>query len=135
MPSTEERLTALEAQAEGTSIAVWISSLGGSPGHVVDPGVARSTSCLGIELGEEHGRLVYSKGVVGALDEEQRALYCQQGVEAREATPEQKKRLVAMESAGKACGTKATGDDTHQHISAFFTCLGDELRSRGVQAW
>ena len=129
--AVEAQVDIVGAQVTGTpppgmSIPEWISSLSGSPGIVVDPGKARSTSCIRMELGEGHKPLIYSPGIVGALDEEQQALYCQEGYEERHITPKQQERLEAMSTAAKLCS---------KHIDSYFACLGRELKAKGQETW
>ncbi len=130
-PHTEIILS--EGPPPGMSPADWLSGINGSPGILVDPGIARSTPCLRLELGANYRPLVYSKGIVGALDEEQEDLYCQEGYESRQATPEQVERIEALREAAHDCSVEAHGDTTEQHIQAYFSCLGKELRSRGIE--
>src|SRR3989304_4186392 len=54
-------------------------------GYVIDEGVARATPCKCISL-SSGSELCFSKGIVGALDKNQRILYCQ-SVETVKASP------------------------------------------------
>ena len=125
-----------EGPPPGVSVAEWVSGLNGSPGIVVDPGIARSTPCLALELGDGYKPLVYSKGIVGALDEDQVDLYCQEGLETREASPKQRARLEALREASHECHIEAEPEKEHgsqAHLEAYFACLGKELRTRGIE--
>jgi len=124
-----------EGPPPGQSVADWISSLGGSPGFVVDPGLARATPCIVIELGAGRSSLVYSKGIIGALDEEQKALYCADGIEPREISDAQRERIAVMESAAKGCSEATTGKEGQDHLSAYLSCMGSELRAKGAEPW
>jgi hypothetical protein len=120
----------------GISVTDWLSGIGGSPGIIVDPGKARSTPCLRIQLGEGRRPLIYSQGIIGALDEEQQALYCQEGYEDKPITEKQQQRIAAMEQASKLCSDETNNvDDTSRRIETYFSCLGRELKSRGHEAW
>lgn len=118
----------------GLATAEWSSGAFGSPGFLTDPGRARSTSCIRLELGEGHAPLVYSKGIVGALDEEQQALYCQEGYVDRAITEAQRQRLQAMATAAHECSVEAKAAEPQEHMAAYFSCLGRELKAKGVEA-
>lgn len=139
--TVEAQIEIVGAQVTGTpppgmSIPEWISSISGSPGIVVDPGKARSTPCIRMELGEGRKALVYSPGIVGALDEEQQALYCQEGYEERPITPKQRERLEAMGTAAKLCSLESTeSPDASRLIDDYFACLGRELKAVGQETW
>ena len=121
-----------EGPPPGMTLAEWVSGISGSPGIVVDPGVARSTPCIRLSLGEGSHPLVYSRGIIGAMDEGQEALYCQEGYEDREASAAQKERLAAMKQAAQTCSQEAGGATTQEHLESYFSCLGRELKRQGV---
>lgn len=122
-----------EEEPPGLTTAEWAPGAFGSPGFVTDPGRARSTPCIRLELGEGHAPLVYSKGIVGALDEEQQALYCQEGYVDRAITEAQRDRLQAFATAAHECSTEAKAAEPQQHMAAYFSCLGRELKAQGVE--
>ena len=126
-----------EGPPPGQSLADWLSSLGGSPGLVVDPGTARATSCIALELDASHPPRVYSKGIIGPLDEEQQALYCQEGIEHRPLSPEQRERMEIMAQAAPRCSeaTKPLEDKGMERIEAYLGCMATELKSRGHESW
>jgi len=104
---------------------------GGSDGYVVDAGLARATKCTRIDLGAGRKPLVYSPGIIGALDEGQEILYCQEGFIEREASEAQLEHIQAMSDAAEVCSTEASDvTDPKSHINAYFTCLGRELAKR-----
>ncbi|RJO60343.1 MAG: hypothetical protein C4542_09635 [Dehalococcoidia bacterium] len=113
------------------SVAEWVTGAD-DPGIVVDAGLARTTPCIRYELGAGKS-LVFSRGIVGPLDEEQQALYCQNGIEVRVPTPGQQSRLQAMRSAATTCRIAAQGTNTREYLQSFFSCLGKELKDKGVE--
>lgn len=128
-------IVAAEGPPPGQSVSEWISGLFGSPGIVIDEGRALSTPCIKIELGEGRRPLVYSHGIMGALDDEQKQVYCVPGYIEHEVTPKQRERLATMEVASKKCSAETTGEAGREHIQRFFTCLSKELKSNGQEAW
>ena len=120
----------------GSNPAEWVSGAYGSPGIPFAPERATSGPCIRLNLGPGHKPLVYAKGVIGALDEEQISQYCINGFEDREATPKQKARITAMSESANICHLEAEPfANTKEHLTKYFTCLGRELRSRGVETW
>ena len=72
---------------------------------------------------------------MGALDDEQKQVYCAPGYIEHEVTPKQRERLATMEAASKKCSAETTGEAGREHIQQFFTCLSKELKSKGQEAW
>jgi len=124
-----------EGPSPGQSVSEWIHGLFGSPGLVIDEERALATPCIRIELGEGRRPLVYSHGVIGALDDEQKEAYCQAGYIERELSERQRERLATMEVASKKCSAETIGDTGREHIQRYFTCLSKELKSTGQEAW
>lgn len=127
-------LVAAEGPPPGQTLEDWLSSVTGSPGFVVDPGAARDTPCIKVEFETGGGALVYSKGIRGALDEEQQALYCQQGYEVRPISKEQKARAEALRTSSHVCydETKEV-PEFKERLGNYYTCIGRELRAKGVE--
>ncbi len=128
-------IVAAEGPPPGQSVSEWINGLYGSPGIVIDEERALSTPCIRIELGEGRKPLVYSHGIIGALDDEQQQVYCASGYIERPLTPKQQERLATMETAAKKCSAETTGITGQEHVKQYFTCLAKELRSKGQEAW
>lgn len=122
----------LDGPLPGESLSDWPAMIGEQAGYVVDPGVARIGPCLRISLGGSGRSLVYKKGVVGTLNPEQVDLYCQEGFIEREATPRQLERIEAMGMAAEACSTQVAEAQGVDRLSVYFSCLGKELRGRGI---
>mgnify|MGYP001607781856 CR=1 FL=1 len=122
-----------EATEDYSEAAHWISSLGGGPGIVSDPGQARSQPCIRYELGEGHQPLVFQKGIIGPLDEEQVAEFCALGFEDTAPTERQKERFRALPQAAQECSQEVKDVSKNGHIDAFYSCLERELRAKGIQ--
>ncbi len=125
-----------EGPPPGETLAEWIAGIRGSPGIVVDPGEASGTPCIRYALAPDQRDLVFSKGIIGVLDEEQEALYCQSGYIDREPSEQQKKRFAVLPEAAKRCSAEAktesilTGQDP---IDIYYSCLARELKVNGVE--
>jgi rubrerythrin len=118
----------------GENVSEWVSGIGGSPGIVVDEAKALRTSCIRISLGEGRKPLIYSPGIVGALDAGEQEKYCKAGYVDREATPKQKARIQALANAAHICSQETKGAvGTEDHLTRYFACLGRELKSQGVE--
>lgn len=115
----------------GQSFAEWMAVVSGLPSTVVDPGVARDAPCVRFELGEGHLPLVFQKGISGALNEENQALYCSQGYEDLPLDPADQERLRAFRESAVKCSTPETGT-TPSSINEYFACIGGELLDRGL---
>jgi hypothetical protein len=96
-------------------------------GIVVDPAVAKDAPCVAFELGGDGAdadRLVFVQGIVGPLDEEQIATFCDV-VAIKDLSPELQARLAAFRDAADAC--KSEGSGLEQHLG----CMSKELHKRG----
>ena len=135
----EEVVNQVEEAAEGEpipgqSVKDWVNIIEGTPGVVVDPDLARATPCIRIEM-EKDAHKVYSKGIIGALDEEEQALYCQGGFEDRALTEAQRDRMSTMQEAAGECKRQMEEKQPQDRVGSFFGCLGEELRNKGHEGW
>ncbi len=125
-----EPATPPDGPVPGESLSEWVSALMGDTGIVADPGLARSTPCLEVELGGgDH--LIFSRGVIGPLDEGQQALYCQNGTVPRPLSEPQRTRVGAMREASRVCKVADYEEDEHP-LDGFFSCMGRELRAQNA---
>ena len=104
------------------------------PGHiggvVVDDEVARTSTCHRMNL--NGGALVFSKGIVGALDEGQRELYCPETVDV-ELTPEQKKRYEDFKDAVVVCQTEIKDVPKGERLQPWLKCMSREAKKKGIE--
>lgn len=124
-------LVVAEGPQPGQTLPEWIFALRGGPGIVWDPGRAREDEpCIRWNL-EGRPPLVWKRGIIGTLDEEQQALYCSGGYTDRDATAAQ----AALPEIADYCATevKKITNDQSERIEGFYTCLGHELRERGME--
>jgi hypothetical protein len=128
MEAVEER-----SVLPGTSVAELVAGATGSPGYIYDADLARLHPCTRINLGPDRAPLVYAKGIIGALDEEQVATYCTEFIE-KEASPAQQARLTAFSDASRSCSVATKDAPANDHLSLYFSCIGKELREKGVEA-
>lgn len=68
-------------------------------GIVVDEEKALRSPCHGYDLGDS-GRLVFSEGIVGALDKYEREKYCKAGLDLKPPPPRLAARIKALREAG-----------------------------------
>ncbi len=126
--------TAYACSLPGESAADWVSGISGSPGIEYQPEAASAGPCIRLSLGEGFKPLVFAKGIIGALDESQISRYCTKGFIDREASPKQKERINAMSEAAKICKAETQGiQGTEEHLTRYFSCLGRELKAKGVE--
>jgi len=119
-------LIAGELPPLGFDLQEYLRAMVSGPPLVHDPGRARSTTCYRLHLGEGLS-VVYSEGVTGALTPELEALYCAEGYLEREATPEERSRILAYQRAGAACAGET-------ELGPWSSCLERELQSTEVAA-
>jgi hypothetical protein len=120
-----EELRAQRAGARADDPYFWLVESEVQDGIVVDAGVARSTPCTVIDLGDD-SELVFSKGVIGALDEEQKALFCLRR-EVQRPSDAQRRRIEAFREASRRCA-----ETDQQSIVDRIGCIKRELERAGV---
>jgi len=131
----ERRVEVLEA-GEGAepwhdTATDFLPSMEGSPGIVVDEGVARAAPCTRFDLGEGK-ELVFSKGVVGGLDEGQRALYCPETI-TQPLSEEQQRRLRGWRESADVCKGEIAEIPKGEKLQPWLGCMSRELSARGME--
>lgn len=131
----ERRLAVLEERERQepwhSNLSDFLPAMQGSPGFVVDEGVARATPCTEIEL--DGGRsIVYSKGVVGALDDAQKALFCAETIKKPVSEP-QRQRISAFQDAADTCKGEIAEIPEGDRLPPWLSCMAREARQRGVE--
>ena len=117
------------------SLGDFVSQMNGSPGFVVDPAIARESSCIGYQLRADAPPdaapdLVFAKGVVGALDKDQVEMFCPT-VQMRPLSDEQRERLQAFTDASQACKIEVAELPAGDRLDPFLGCMSQELHQRG----
>lgn len=103
-------------------------------GYVIDEGVARSSPCKCISL-SSGSELCFSKGIVGALDSNQRVIYCP-SVETVKASPEQEARIDRFKRAAATCHEETKDiTDPEQKFGARLGCMKRELSRTGASTY
>ena len=100
-------------------------------GIVVDEGLARESECRRIPLGSE-GHLTYSKGVVGALSEDQEKLYCET-VSDMPLSPELTNRQKVLRAVAIECQRAVQPLPLGERLETFMQCFVAGAKDRGVE--
>jgi hypothetical protein len=141
----ERRVTAVEEQIETRAGTLtqngdvpmekdFLFEFDHEPGHlggiVIDDAVARTSPCHRMRI--NGGELVFSKGIVGALDEGQRELYCPETIEV-ELTPEQQKRYGIFKDAVVVCQTRIQDIPKGERLGPWLKCMSEETKKKGIE--
>lgn len=96
----------------------------GSPGIVVNEALAKATPCRCIEY-RPGKKLCFSKGIVGALSNEQERNYCPtvEGLE----SPGLKKRLEGWMESVETCKTEIAETPKGERLEPWLSCMSREL--------
>lgn len=109
----------------------FLPSMEGSPGIVVDDGVARATPCTRFDLGNGK-ELMFSKGIVGGLDEGQKALYCPETI-TKPLSDEQQRRLLGWRESADVCKGEIADFPKGEKLQPWLACMSRELSIRGIE--
>lgn len=103
----------------------------GSPGIVVNEAVAKTSPCRCIEYrpGE---KLCFSKGIVGALSDEQEKIYCPTVEEL--VSPGLEERLKGWMAAVGVCKAEIESIPKGERLGPWLTCMSRELEAKGIKA-
>lgn len=104
---------------------------GGSPGVVVDEALAMISPCSCIEY-RPGKKLCFSKGIIGALSDEQESVYCSTMVEMK--SPGLEKRLDNWMEAVKTCKAEIASIPKGERLELWLGCMSRELSARGISA-
>ena len=85
-------------------------------GIVVDEEKALASPCHGYDLGDS-GRLIFSPGIVGALDKYEQQKYCKIGLDLKPPPPRLAARIKALREAGVHFKRKPKGLGQTEHVS------------------
>ena len=103
----------------------------GSPGIVVNEALAKATACRCIEY-RPGKKLCFSKGIVGALSDEQEKIYCPT-VEALE-SPGLEKRLEGWMESVETCKAEIAPIHKGERLEPWLGCMSRELTAHGIEA-
>jgi len=102
----------------------------GSPGIVVNEHLASSTPCTGVHLDGKD--MVWSRGIIGALDEGQKAKYCTAGIKFTERFG-LKKRVEKFTEAAHLCSESTKHLEGREKLLGYLSCMSKELEQRGIK--
>ncbi len=102
----------------------------GSPGIIVNDAVAKSSPCRCIEY--KPGKLLcFSRGIVGALSDEQEKTYCPT-IEKLE-SPGLQRRMNGWMGAVKVCKAEIEPISRGERLEPWLNCMSRELAARGIE--
>ena len=101
----------------------------GSPGIVVNEGIAKATPCTCYVI--DKTELCFSRGVIGGLSPAQREAYCGAGkiVEAQGIA----RRVKRFKEAVSVCKAEIEQFPKGKRLEPWLTCMGREARKRGIE--
>lgn len=103
----------------------------GSPGIVVDEALAKATPCRCIEY-RPGKKLCFSKGIIGALSDEQEKIYCPTTVPLE--SPRLERRLEGWMGAVETCKAEIAEIPKGERLKPWLSCMSRELVAHGVEA-
>jgi len=124
----DEQILLEEMDEDTILLHVLVESLG-SPAIIVNEALARSTPCKCYPL--DHKKLCFTKGAIGALDQEQRKLYCTKEIDVKDGKILH--RIQLFREAAAVCKAKIEGLPKGERLHPWLQCMGEELRKRGIE--
>jgi len=103
----------------------------GSPGIVVNEATAMASPCRCIEY-RPGKKLCFSRGIIGALSDEQEAIYCPVTEELE--SPGLEKRLKDWMDAVETCKAEIAPIPKGERLEPWLSCMSRELKARGIEA-
>jgi len=103
----------------------------GSPGIVVSEAIAKTSPCRCIEY-RPGKKLCFSKGIVGALSDEQERIYCPAVEEL--VSPGLEKRLKDWMEAVETCKAEIAPIPKGERLEPWLGCMSRELAAHGIEA-
>jgi len=103
----------------------------GSPGIVVNEATAMASPCRCIEY-RPGKKLCFSKGIIGALSDEQEAIYCPVTEELE--SPGLEKRLKDWMDSVETCKAEIASIPKGERLEPWLGCMSRELGARSIAA-
>jgi len=103
----------------------------GSPGIVVNEATAMASACRCIEY-RPGKKLCFSKGIIGALSDEQETIYCP--VTEKLESPGLEKRLQDWMESVDICKAEIASIPKGERLEPWLGCMSRELRARSIEA-
>ena len=108
--------------------------LHGSPGVVVNEDRAKATPCKCVEY-KPGKKLCWSPGIIGALTDEQEALYCPTTIAVER--PGTVSRMEKWQEAVDTCKIEIASipeEKGEERVTEWLNCMSRELKARGVES-
>jgi len=102
----------------------------GSPGIVIDESLAKATPCRCIEY-RPGKRLCFSKGIIGALTDEQEKIYCPTIEEL--VSPGLERRLQGWMESVETCKAEIEAIPKGERLAPWLSCMSRELAARKIE--
>ena len=103
----------------------------GSPGIVVNEATAMASPCRCVEY-RPGKKLCFSKGIIGALSDEQETIYCP--VTEKLESPGLEKRLKDWMDSVETCKAEIAPIPKGERLEPWLSCMSRELKARGIEA-
>ncbi|MBA7558031.1 hypothetical protein ES705_50820 [subsurface metagenome] len=103
----------------------------GSPGIVVNEATAMASACRCVEY-RPGKQLCFSKGIVGALSDEQETIYCP--VIEKLESPALEKRLKDWMESVDICKAEIAPIPKGERLEPWLGCMSRELRAHSIEA-
>jgi len=103
----------------------------GSPGIVVNEATAMASPCRCVEY-RPGKKLCFSRGIIGALSDEQEAIYCPVTEELE--SPGLEKHLKDWMDAVETCKAEIAPILKGERLEPWLSCMSRELKARGIEA-
>ena len=100
-----------------------------SPGIVVYPEVAKASACKCAKV--DGTELCFSPGIIGAMDEGQKELYCNPKTSFK--SPALQKRLTVFKQAVKAAQKKVKDIPKGERLEPWLAAMSEELTKRAAK--
>jgi len=129
--TADEVMSRIREQEHDTLMLHSVPHCYGSPGIVVNEAVAKSTSCRCMEY-RPGKKLCFSKGIVGALSDEQERIYCPTVEEL--VSPGLEKRLESWMESVETCKAEIAPIPKGERLEPWLGCMSRELAAKGIEA-
>ena len=117
------------AKEHGASLSDWIPAIEGSPGIVVDEGVAKATPCTVYKVDETE--MAFSKGVIGALSKGQIEAFCPAKIYKTEGIA---RRVKTFKEIAKSCSEEVREKHPKgERLVPYLKCMGKLAKEKGIE--
>jgi len=103
----------------------------GSPGIVVNEATAMASPCRCVEY-RPGKKLCFSRGIIGALSDEQETIYCP--ITEKLESLGLEKRLKDWMDAVETCKAEIAPIPKGERLEPWLSCMSRELKARGIEA-